>query len=116
MRNLKPILVIALVAGIITWFMPWWMIAVSAFVVSVNHKLKPKDGFISGFFGIAFMWLAVSLWRDIPNEHILSNRMAGLLGLPNGWLFMLVTIIIGGLVGALAGWSGGMMNKAFRKE
>jgi hypothetical protein len=115
MRNLKPILILAITAGIATWFMPWWMIAVFAFVVSVSHKLKPKDGFISGFSGIGLMWLAVALFRDIPNEHILSARMAGLLGLPNYALFILITVLLGALIGGLSGWSGGWMNKAFRK-
>ena len=115
MRNLKPILIIAITAGIATWLMPWWMIAVFSFVVAVTHNLKPKDGFISGFIGIALMWLAMALYRDIPNEHILSGRMAKLLGLPNSFLFILITIILGGLVGGLAGWSVGWMNKGFRK-
>ena len=114
MRNLKPIIIVAVTAGIITWYMPWSMVAACAFFVSITHNLKPKDGFISGFLGVVLCWLVIALWRDLPNEHILSDRMAGLLGLPNGWLFMLVTVIIGGVVGALAGWSGGMMNKAFR--
>ncbi len=116
MRNLKPILIIAITAGIATWFMPWWMIAVCAFVVSVNFNLKPNDGFISGFLGIALMWLVMALYRDIPNEHILSDKMAKILNLPNFALFILVTIILGGIVGGLAGWSAGWMNKAFRKS
>lgn len=114
MRNLKPILIIVLTAGIATWFMPWWMIAVFTFVVAVTHQLKPKDGFISGFIGIALMWLAMALYRDIPNEHILSGRLAKMFGLPNYFLFIIITMILGGLVGGLAGWSGGLMNRAFR--
>lgn len=114
MRNLKAILIIAITAGIATWFMPWWMIAVFSFVASVTHNLKPKDGFISGFAGIALMWLAVVLFRDIPNEHILSARMAKLFGLPNYFLFFMVTMFLGGLIGGMAGWTGGLMNKAFR--
>jgi hypothetical protein len=114
MRNLKSILIILFSAGILLWFVTWWMIAAVSFVVAVTHKLKPKEGFISSFFGIALLWMVIALWRDLPNEHILSNRMAGVLGLPNGWLFVFITIIVGGLLGGVAGWSGGMMNKAFR--
>lgn len=115
MRNLKSILIIAICAGITTWFLPWSMIAVCSYVVAITHKLAPRAGFTSGFLGIALAWLVIALWRDLPNQHILSNRMAALLGMPNGWLFMLLTIVLGGLVGGLSGWSGAMMSKAFRK-
>ncbi|MBS1773869.1 MAG: hypothetical protein JST82_13500 [Bacteroidetes bacterium] len=117
MRNLKPIIIIAFLAGILSWLVAWWMIAAVSFVVTVNHKLKPRDGFLSGFIGVALLWLGFVLWRDIPNEHILANRLVGpgLLPLPNGWMLMLLTVILGGLIGGLAGWSGAIMNKAFRK-
>lgn len=115
MRNLKPILITAFCAGILSWFVGWWLVAVVAYVVAIAHKLKPSDGFLSGFFGVGLLWLVTVLWRDIPNEHILANRMAGLLGLSKGWLFMLLTVVLGGLVGGLSGWSGAMMSKAFRK-
>lgn len=115
MRNLKPILVIVISAGILSWLVGWWMIGAVSFIVAIAHKLKPTQGFVCGFLGCALLWSVFALWRDIPNEHILSNRMAGLLGMPNGWMFMLLTIVLGGLTGGLSGLSGSMMNKAFRK-
>lgn len=115
MRKLITILIIALLAGIATWFLPWWMIAVVCFLIAVVMQLTPKKGFGAGFWGIALLWLAVILFRDIPNDHILSARMAKVFSLPHYSLFILVTLLIGGLVGGLAGWAGGWMNKAFRK-
>jgi hypothetical protein len=41
--------------------------------------------------------------------------MAGLLGLPNSAMFILVNVLLGGLIGGLSGWSGAVLNKAFRK-
>jgi hypothetical protein len=115
MQLLKYIIIIAICAGIITWLMPWYMAAAVAFVATVNAKITPGKAFLAGFGGVGLTWLVVALYRDIPNEHILSGRMAKVLGLPNGFFFLLITIVLGAIVGGMAGWSGGVMNKAFRK-
>ncbi len=111
----KAILIIAITSGILAMLVTWWIAAAVAFVVAIHMQLKAGKGFVAGFFGIALMWLAMVLVKDIPNQHILSARMAGLLGLPNYGLFILVTIVLGGLTGGLFGWSGAHMNSAFRK-
>lgn len=113
MKRLLTILLIALLAGIATWFLPWWMIAVVPFLVVVF--LKTPRPFWIGFFGIALLWLVWILWKDIPNEHILSVRMAKVFSLPNYTLLIIVNVLIGGLIGGLAAYSAGRMNKAFRK-
>jgi hypothetical protein len=108
------ILVTALLAGIGTWFLPWWMIAVIPFLVAVVAQLSSRRGFKIGFWSIVLLWLVVILLRDIPNDHILSARMAKLFSLPHYSLFIIVSLLIGGIIGGLAGWAGGAMNKAFR--
>lgn len=115
MRSLITILFIALLSGITTFFLPWWMVAVCTFLVVVTMRQGPGQGFRAGFAGIALLWLIVILCRDLPNEHILSTRMAKVFGMPNSGLFILINILLGGLVGGLAGWSGGVMFKYFRK-
>jgi len=112
MRTFITILLIALLSGIATYFFPWWMIAVVSFLVVVIRK--PKKAFWSGFAGIALLWLIAILFHDIPNDHILSTRMAGLFSLPNSILFIIVNILIGGLVGGMAACSAATINKLFR--
>lgn len=109
--------VVALLGGICSLFMSGlWIAAVLPFIVTVSMQVKGRQGFGLGFLGIALLWLVLILLKDVPNHHILSTRMAGLLSLPNAALFILVNVFLGGLIGGLSGWSGAVMNKTFRKS
>ncbi len=115
MRALLTILFIAVLSGICTYFLPWWMMAVCTFLVVVTMRQGALSGFITGFAGIALLWTVLILFTDIFNSQILATRMAKLFGLPNAAVFIVVNIFLGALIGGLSGWSGGMMYKYFRK-
>ncbi len=116
MRLLIAILVIAVVAGLATYIFPWWTAAIVAFVVAMAFRLNAGKAFCAGFFGVAFLWLAVALVKDNANEHILSGRMAELFQLPSYILYIVVASVIGGLVGGLAGWSGAAVRRNLFRE
>ncbi|HXS38383.1 MAG TPA: hypothetical protein VN721_16900 [Flavipsychrobacter sp.] len=113
MRIIIATFFIAILAFVVEYYWPWWIIAVVAFVIIFLFNLNPGRGFIAGFLGIAICWLAVALWRDTLNEHILSQRMATLFGLPHYTLFIVLTVFLGGLTGGLAGWSGSQTRRIF---
>ena len=112
MRAIVLIIIIALFAGIASWFMPWYSIAVVSFIVMLFARMGSGRAFLTGFLGIALLWLTLILYADIRNDHILSARMAILFGLPN-ILFILVNVILGGLVGGMAGWAGASTRAVF---
>ena len=116
MRLLISILLIAVVAGITSWFFYWWIIAFVAFIVTLAMGLRPAKAFLAGFLGIALLWLVLVLWKDIANEHMLSTRMAGVFGLSSYVLFIIVTVLVGGIVGGLAGWCGGLFRTALQSR
>ena len=111
MRLLLTILIIAIFAGIAEWFAPWWTAAIVACVAGYASRLSTGKAFLAGFCGIALLWLVFALWRDIPNEHILSTRMAQLFKLPSHMLYLMVTALVGAIVGGLAGWSGSLIRQ-----
>lgn len=113
MRIIISILLIAIFALLAEYYFAWWSIAIVCFFVTMILGLQPGASFRSGFLGIALLWLTISLLKDIPNHHILSQKLAQVFHLPNYALFILVTIIIGGLVGGLSGWSGSLVRKVF---
>lgn len=106
-------ILIALLAALATYYMPWWMIAVVAFVVSFIFQFSSGKAFLSGLSGIALFWLVAILMLDIPNEHILSTRMGALFSMPNYGLFILVNVLVGGLVGGLSAWSAAALRNTF---
>jgi hypothetical protein len=115
MKFTASTILIAVLSALATWMMPWWLIAVVAFAVSFTFQLSAGKAFLSGFVGIVLFWLVTILMLDIANEHILSGRMAKLFGLPNYGLFIVVNLLVGGLVGGFAAWSGAVLRNTFMK-
>ena len=113
MRFLLAILLIAAGAALAEYFLPWWTLAVVAFLVASFIVMHPGKAFLAGFLAIALLWAGWALWWDVPNQHILSGRMARLFQLPVPALFLVVTALVGGLLGGLAAWSGALVRRAF---
>lgn len=93
--------------------LPWWVLAVVAFALA--FWLAPKAGvaFWAGFGGIALGWLGLSLFFHLRNEGLLTSRVATLFTLPHPLLLLLVTALVGGLVGGLASLTGYFCRRAF---
>lgn len=116
MKFILNVILIALLSALATRYLPWWMIAVVSFVVSFIIHPGSGKAFLSGFLGLALCWTVLIMPVDMANEHILSARMAKLFQLPNYTLFILVNVVIGGLAGGLAAWSGAALHKGFMKQ
>jgi hypothetical protein len=55
------------------------------------------------------------LLKSLPNENILATRVAHLFQLPHWGLVLLVTVLIGGLVGGMSALSGVLVKRVFEK-
>lgn len=107
MRFLLATLLIALLSYIAGLFLPWWSIALAPFLVALIIRPSIGMSFLAGFTGIFLLWALVSLWIDIENEHILSHKIAQLFPLGgSSALLILVTALVGALVGGFAAMSG----------
>jgi hypothetical protein len=91
---------------ILQLFLPWWIIAPVAFSLALWKGTSSHQAFWSGFGAIVFLWAAAALVIHLRNEGILTAKVAGLFSLPFPALMILVTALIGGLVGGLAALSG----------
>lgn len=109
MKFLVTVILIALLCFAAEWLLPWWSIAVVTFVISHFAGHRPGRSFWSGFSSVGLCWLIAALWRDIPNNHILSTRMAALFHLPDYMLFIVVTVFVGALIGGLSAWAGALL-------
>lgn len=116
MRLLLTIIIIAVAAGIAEWYLPWWTAAVVAGIAGLLSGLRTGEAFLAGFWGVALMWLTFALWHDISNHHILSQKMAQLLHLPSYLLYIIVTFILGGIVGGLPAWAGAHLRSLNRNS
>jgi hypothetical protein len=87
-------------------FLPWWIIAPIAFALALWKGTSSRHAFWSGFGAIVFLWATTALVIHLRNEGILTAKIAGLFALPFPALMIVITALIGGLVGGLAALSG----------
>jgi len=93
-------------------YMPWWFIAIAAFVVALLVVQRPLPSFLSGFLGIFFCWLIVAWARNSGNDGILANKISHVLPLGGSTaLLILIPSIIAGVVGGLAAMSASYIGK-----
>ena len=76
LKYILSILVTALVAFVTGLYMPWWGIAIAAFLVSAAIPQKPAFSFLSGFLGVFLLWEVLAWWIDNKNNGILSQKIA----------------------------------------
>jgi hypothetical protein len=111
MRLILSILLIAALAYLAGTILPWWSIAIVAFGVTALLSPSPRWGFIAGFGGIFLLWTLLAAWIDVRNKSILSQKIASLFPLGgSSVLLILVTALVGGLVGGFAGMAGGSLR------
>ena len=115
MRFLLATLLTAVIAFIAGLILPWWSIALIAFLVAFFFTSNIGLGFLSGFLGIFFLWGLLAFWIDVKNENILSHKIAQLFSLGgSSALLILVTAFVGGVVGGFAGMAGSSLRPVRR--
>jgi hypothetical protein len=115
MRFLLSILLIAVLGFIAGLFLPWWSIAIVAFLVLILLPQGLGRSFLAGFLGIFMLWFLIALVQDVKNDHILSRKVAELFKLgPASILLIIITALVGGLVAGFAAMSGSSL-RAVRK-
>jgi hypothetical protein len=113
MKFIVSILLTALLSFTAGLYLPWWSIAVCAFVVSILILQRPLRAFFAGFAGVFLLWLIFALIIDSSNEHILSSRIASIFPLGGiSFVLILITALIGGLVAGMAALSGSYLRNS----
>ncbi|MET0391666.1 MAG: hypothetical protein ABW019_00940 [Chitinophagaceae bacterium] len=117
MKFLVALILTILLAFIAGLYLPWWSIAIAAFVVALLVHQKAVKAFLSGFLGLFLLWAVLAEWIDLKNESILSARIAELLPLGGqSWLLVLVTGFVGGLVAGFAAMSASYLRSKPRRR
>jgi hypothetical protein len=112
MKLISAIITVFFLSAILENFLPWWVIAPVAFVVSYLFKLKWHQAFLAGFIGLFILWAGMAFFIDYSNEHILSSRVSVLVMHSSRPLVLVaITGLIGGLVAGFAGLAGSFLVK-----
>ena len=102
---IKTIL-IATLAYVLQHIFPWWIIAIAGFLINFIIYSGGASSFLSGFLGVGMLWYFSALIVHVNYGTLLTDRIAQIFFLPGpGWL-ILVTALIGGLIGGFGGLTG----------
>lgn len=111
MRFVLATLLTATLSFIAGLYTPWWSIAIISFLVALLIKQRYGLAFLSGFLGIFLFWGLLALWIDEKNNQVLSRKIAELFSLGgSSILLILVTALVGALVGGFAAMSGSSLR------
>ena len=118
MNRLNPwllLLLIGLLAAGAQLVLPWWTLAVVAFLVGFGLAHTGKAAFWAGFGGAALSWLIPAAWLAYQNNGLLAHRVAQLLPL-GGSVPALIVVdgVVAGLAGGLAALAGAWLRAALR--
>jgi hypothetical protein len=107
------IILIALLSLLAQLVLPWWSLALVAFGVCFWRCQGSGRAFLYGFIGIAVVWLGYALIIQLQTDGVFVGRMSELLFKTNtGFLPVLVTTLLGGIVGGVAGIAGYFVRQA----
>lgn len=117
MKFLLAVLLTALLSFLAGIYFEWWSIAIVAFLVALFFNLRSGPGFLAGFLALFLLWGILAFWIDMKNEHMLSHKMAQLFPLGgSAILIILVTGLIGGLVGGFASMAGSSLRPVKKRR
>ncbi len=112
MKFLVAFILTALLSYAAGFYLPWWSIAIAAFIVAVAIPQKPGKAFLAGFLSLFLLWVGLGLYIDMANQHILSMKIAELLFKSHSHaLIMSVTGLVAALVGGFAALSGAYLRQ-----
>lgn len=109
------LIIIAVTSLLAQFILPWWSIAIVAFMVCFWGSRNAGGAFIEGFAGIAIVWFVYAGLIHFRTEGVFTGRMGLLIVKSSSPIVMLlVTPVLGGIVGGLAGMAGYFFRQAVR--
>jgi hypothetical protein len=113
MRFLLQFIGIAILAFVLELLLPWWSIAIAAFVGGI--AFNSRANFLAGFLGIGVLWLLYAVMMDATSAAPLAERISKVLFM-NKPLLLLLTTLIGGLVGGFAAMAGSALRGTSKRS
>ncbi|MEP7110404.1 MAG: hypothetical protein ABI760_20580 [Ferruginibacter sp.] len=112
MKFIVSIVLIALLSVATCIYLPWWTIAIVAFLVAALIPQHPGKSFLTGFIALFLLWGTLSWYISSNNNHLLAHKISVLfLTIDSPGLLISVTALIGALVAGFAALAGSWVRK-----
>ena len=112
MKFIASLFLIAILSFAACLYLPWWSIAICAFLVSAFIPQRPGFSFLSAIIAVGALWFGLSLWISSNNDHVLAHKVSLLiLKTDNPYLLIVVTALIGALLAGFAALTASFLRK-----
>lgn len=117
MKFIVSLLLIAFLSYVLSLFLPWWAIAIAAFIVSAFISQKPFISFLTGFIALFLLWGIMSWMISADNHDLLAHRVSMLvIKKDSPVLLIFLTAIIGALVAGFAALAGSFIHRPVKHK
>jgi cell division protein FtsX len=112
MKFIISILLIALLSFVSCLYLPWWSVAIAAFIVIAFINQRSWKAFLTGFTGVFLLWGVLAWYISSRNEHLLAHKVSiVMIQSDNVPLLIILTALIGGVIGGLGALTGSYLKK-----
>ena len=113
MKFIISILLIALLSVSACLYLPWWNIAIVAFIVSACIPQRPGKAFITGFTALFLLWGGLAWYISSNNNHLLAHKVSMIIFKADSpFALITATAVIGALVAGFGALSGSYLRRA----
>lgn len=114
MKFALQVVVTLLLCWLLQSFLPWWTLAIGAFIVGYLFSENGFKSFLAGLLGVGLLWAALSYYIDYSTGSGLAAKVALLFPTKTVPLLIVITALVGGLVGGFASMTGALIT--YRKK
>lgn len=97
------------------FILPWWGVMVGSALATLLIYNKALSSFFAGFLGLGLLWFYLAYTIDTANQSLLSGKVAALFGLASGFQMVLVTALLGAIIGGVSALTGNYFISIFKK-
>jgi|GEM_PF-6289075 len=114
MKTLLKLIILVCGCWILSYYGDWKFSLIFPFTISLffPHRSIWRELGIA-FIAVFLVWISAAIIIDGGNNSILSNRLAGVFGLLHGSTIVIITGILGGILGLAGAFTGHYLRQSF---
>jgi hypothetical protein len=116
MKFLLFTLLSALVVVFLNIVAPYWAVMIALTVLAGIIRPSTWGGFFGGGLGMGLVWLGQTVYISAVTSSTLPDKMGALMGLGSGLNLMLLTAVLGFILGGFSGLLGVMVRNLVQKK
>ena len=116
MKFLLFTLLSALVVVFLNIVAPYWAVMIALTVLAGIIRPSGWGGFFGGGLGMGLVWLGQTVYISALTSSTLPDKMGALMGLGSGLNLMLLTAVLGFILGGFSGILGVMFRNLVQKK